>query len=492
MTRQKQVQTSRSMLDQKREHPHAQPPEQSPKYDLTRLPLVMPMLRSRWPQFILRAIALAGFVLAILSGLMGTPVGSSSFAIVFVWITWWALLMLVAVPFLGRGWCSICPIPMPGEWLQQGAILSPIGSGVGLGRRWPNKLRNIWLQNVAFALVALFSIIVLTQPRVSALVLAAFLFVGIGTSLIFERRAFCRYLCPVGGFIGLYSQLAPIELRVKDRAVCAAHTRKTCYTGSTDGYGCPWQVFPGGLVKNTYCGLCMECIRTCPYDNIAINLRAFGADLQPARGRRMDESFKAFIMLGSAVTYSAVLLGPLGALKTTAYAIGSLPWLVYALAFLVLIFGLLPGSFWLAVAAGQALTGSTKALNRKALKRPFVHLSYALVPLGLGAWVAFSLSFVFTNISYQWSALSDPFGWGWDLFGTAGVAWTPYLTRVTPLLQVIVLLGGLFWASRTALRIASQLVVARNKSDHRAARLALPVVIFCLIMTAVLLGLLVA
>ena len=104
--------------------------------------------------------------------------------------------------------------------------------------------------------------------------------VALATSLIFERRAFCRYLCPVGGFIGLYSQVAPVEVRVKDPAVCAAHTEKSCYTGSADGYGCPWQVFPGTLTKNIYCGLCMECLRTCTQDNVAFNLRPFGADLQ--------------------------------------------------------------------------------------------------------------------------------------------------------------------------------------------------------------------
>jgi polyferredoxin len=169
----------------------------------------------------LRLITLGGFTLAILAGLLGTPVGSRSFAIVFVWIAWWALLMLLAVPLFGRGWCSICPIPMPGEWLQQGALLKPQGRGLGLGRRWPNRLRNIWLQNCAFALVALFSTVVLTQPGISALLLLALLLIALGTSLVFERRAFCRYLCAVGGFIGLYAQVAPIELRVKDTTLCA-------------------------------------------------------------------------------------------------------------------------------------------------------------------------------------------------------------------------------------------------------------------------------
>ena len=61
--------------------------------------------------------------------------------------------------------------------------------------------------------------------------------------------------------------------------MCAAHTDKSCYTGSADGYGCPWLLYPGALTKNTYCGTCMECLRTCPHDNIAFNLRSFGADL---------------------------------------------------------------------------------------------------------------------------------------------------------------------------------------------------------------------
>lgn len=495
--------------------------EQKSRFEITRLPGVKAALRSRWPQLLLRTITLAGFGLAILAGLIGTPVGSRNFGIVFVWIAWWALLMLAAVPLFGRGWCSICPIPMPGEWLQQGALLGPEGSKGGgrlgkrgNGRRWPKALRNIWIQNGAFALLALFSSVVLTQPVVSALVLAAFLLIAVGTSLIYERRTFCRYLCPVGGFIGLYSQLAPIELRVKDTAVCAAHTEKTCYLGNADpqandgftGYGCPWGVFPGGLTKNTSCGACMECLRTCPQDNITINLRSFGQDLHQQSGRKMDEAFKAFLMLGSALVYSAVMLGPWGALKAAAYQVGSLPWLVYALTFLGFVFGLLPGLFLLAVAAGRKLSAakagaqSTRgaqspsganaagkfSLIPQTYKKSFVAFAYSLVPLGLAAWIAFSLSFVFANLSYLGPALSDPFGWGWNLVGTAGVAWTPFLTGLTPVLQAAVLLVGLAWASRTALRTALESLPAR------AARLqALPVVVFCLAVTVGLLGLLV-
>ena len=446
--------------------------------DLTRIPFIKALLVNRWPQFILRAIALAGFVVAILAGFFGTPVGSRNLSIVFVWIAWWALLILAAVPLFGRGWCTVCPIPMAGEWLQQGNILGPNRKrrGWGLGRQWPKRFRNIWLQNGGFMLLALFSAVVLTQPKVTAVILAIFLFLAVGTALIFERRAFCRYLCPVGGFIGLYSQVAPMEVRVRDTAVCASHTEKTCYTGNADGYGCPWGVFPGGLVKNTYCGACMECLRTCPHDNIAIQIRPIGADLTEARGRKLDEAYKAFIMLGSAVVYSAVMLGPWGWLKTTAYDVGSLAWLGYALAFLLLILGLLPGLFYLATWAGMA-----QRTNRRALQQRFTANAYALVPLGLAAWIAFSLSFVFANISYIWPVLSDPFGWGWDLLGTAASSWTPYLSRLVPSLQTVVLVGGLAWAALTARKI----------TEEKRGGTAVPVVTYCLFITIGMLWLLI-
>jgi polyferredoxin len=462
------------------------------RVELTRYPIVKGLLRSRWPQLIVRAIALGIFLLAIFAGLVGTPVGNRNFAIVLVWIAWWGLLALLAVPLFGRGWCGICPIPMPGEWLQQGSVLEPGGKSLGLGRRWPNPLRNIWLQNGAFLLLALFSAVILTEPKVSALVLASFLLVAIGASLLFERRAFCRYLCPVGGFIGLYSQSAPLELRVVDASVCASHTEKTCYTGSSQGYGCPWQVFPGGLTKNTNCGLCMECLRTCPHDNLSLNVRSFGADLENPSSRKLDEAYKAFILLGSAMIYAAVMLGPWGELKSLAYGVGTLPWLGYGLALLLVTLVLVPGLFWLASTLGQVLAGNPMALKRKGFKKPFTSLAYSLVPLGMTAWMAFTLAFVFANGSYILPSLSDPFGFGWNLFGTAGIGWSPYLSGIVPLLQVVVLLAGLAWACRTALKIARQLASQARLPQQAALRMALPVAAFCLAATVVLFGLLVA
>ncbi|MFT3894175.1 MAG: 4Fe-4S binding protein [Anaerolineales bacterium] len=440
------------------------------RVELTHIPLIKKTLKSRYPQLAVFIVMLVGYIFAILAGLIGTPVGSHNFSIVFVWIAWWAILILVAVPFFGRGWCAVCPIPLPGEWLQRGAVLAPPDKKPKwLNLRVPKMFRNIWLQNISFLLLALFSSVLLTTPRITGIVLAAMLFAAVGLSTVFERRSFCRYLCPVGGFIGIYSQAAPVELRIKEKQVCANCKDKPCYNGSSDGYGCPWDVFPGGLTKNTYCGLCMECIRTCPYDNIAVKLRPFSADLAKP-STRLDEAFKAFIMLGSAMIYAGVLLGPWGLLKDAAYNVGTGMWFLYAIVFLAIIFGILPGLFTLSI---------LQTKSEVSLKQRFISLSTALIPLGLMFWVAFSLSFVLTNATYILAALSDPLGLGWNLFGTANAAWQPMFTSILAPAQTLALVGGLIWSARTAQKAASE---ARTSS--------FPVIVFSFIVTAIMLWLL--
>jgi hypothetical protein len=122
------------------------------------------------------------------------------------------------------------------------------------------------------------------------------------------------------------------------------------------------------------------------------------------------------------------------------------------------------------VRVGQALTGKAnsvvgriEARNRKG-DSLFADYATVLVPLGLAIWIAFTLSFTLTNLSYAWSALSDPFGWGWNLFGTANMAWTPYLSGVIPYLQVPVLLVGLIIAVALGFRTAAAPTALRGSA----------------------------
>jgi hypothetical protein len=133
----------------------------------------------------------------------------------------------------------------------------------------------------------------------------------------------------------------------------------------------------------------MECVRVCPQDNLALNLRAFGSDLgTPRRSQRLDEVFLALVMLGSALAFSAVFTGPWGGLKSAAYAIGSPAWAAYAAGFLGLNLILMPAIYGLAVRAGQSTWKGWSSLRRL-----MANFAQALLPLGLFAWIAFTISF---------------------------------------------------------------------------------------------------
>lgn len=414
------------------------------RLDLTRFSWVHTLLRSRWPQFMLRAVSLAGFIFTILAGLLGSVVGSHNFAIIFVWIAWWTALKLVFIPFGGRSWCSICPIPMPGEWLQHGGILQPRGKGIGLGKRWPKMLRGSWVQAGGFLLIGLFSAVTLTSASVTAIVLLGVIVLALILSLVFERRSFCSSLCPIGGFTGLYAQAGPVEVRVKNADVCAGHAEKTCYQA------CPWGQYPLALKSSANCGLCMECLRVCPTDNIAVNLRPWGSDLGPKTKHRLDEAFLGLVMLACVLVNTAVFLGPWGQLKSAAYEIGSRQWFLFSGIFLGLALVILPALFTAAVWISGRLGVKKQTTHRQSL----AHHSQMLVPLGMLAWIAFTVSFAFTKFSYVLPVISDPLGWGWNLIGMSDTAWVGQSTSFSLLLQVIILAVGLFWASRVACRIS--------------------------------------
>lgn len=496
-------------------------------FELTRVGWVKSLLQKRWLQQALILPNLFFFALIMLAAFFGSPIGNANFAIIYVWIVWWAALKLFLIPIGGRLWCTMCPLPAPGEWVDH---LSVVRKGLerplSLARKlWPKRFRNIWLQNISFLSVALFSAIILTRPMATGIVLGGFIVVAFITSWIYGRRIFCRYICPVSGFIGMYSMVAPVEVRVKDPEVCRTHTGKECILGCDTGYGCPWMQYPGNQKRNAYCGMCTECFKTCPEDNIALNIRPFGRDLFVVDGRGVDEIYNVFIMLTCAIIYIAVYLGPWGWLKNVAN-IATIPgFLLYAVVFFLANLVLLPGLFYLAAWLGKGLAegklppvheafafiGVFKqqlvALFRRqplpklpkipniklatpglpSTQRLFLDYSYALIPLGLTAWIGFTISFVLVDISYAISLISNPFGWGWDLFGTAHYPWTIYAPRLIPYLQTPVILIGLAASIFAAYRIAThhtteRQIVLRSLTPTLILMVAVTAVVFRLLM----------
>ncbi len=77
----------------------------------------------------------------------------------------------------------------------------------------PKQLRNVWPALLLFIGLTWLELGagVTTSPYATALLALLMLVLATVSLSLFERKAFCRYFCPVGRTVGFYSQLAPVE-----------------------------------------------------------------------------------------------------------------------------------------------------------------------------------------------------------------------------------------------------------------------------------------
>lgn len=452
------------------------------RYELTRFSIVRSILKNRWVPLIAIVINIFFFTVILVACFVGgISAGNYNFGIMMVWIVWYVLLMMVMVPLFSRIWCGVCPLPFLGDFFQRGSFTQIRQKLNGLGIKWPKALKNMWLVNFLFVGTTFANGFLTTRPIASFTLFAVIILLATFISIMFERRTFCLYVCPVGGFQGLYSQIATVEIRSKDKEICKQHKLKTCFLGNENGHGCPWFLTPFNFKKNTYCGMCLECFKTCPHDNMALNLRSPGADLIEVEKRGLDEAWKAFIMIGCAIVFYVFMMGPWGALKDWQNAKTAIGFIKYVVSHSVFTLLLLPASFGIFVWLSRKLSRA----NDISFKQMFINYSYSLVPLGLMVWVAFSLGFLLPNGSYVLAVISDPFAWGWNLFGTK-VPWTPVLTYWMPFLQIFSLLFGLVFSIDIASKISKQTVLS---SKEAAIRSCIPIAAYITILTIALLWL---
>ena len=191
--------------------------------------------------------------------------------------------------------------------------------------------------------------------------------------------------------------------------------------------------------RDNYCGLYTECIKRCPKDNIGIFIRPFGSD-KVLKG--YDEVFNVIIMLVVAVAFSITMLDPWGFIKDAANVTETkqiIPFLIYLAAIWGSALGVFPALFMLTAKGANRLAGNP--VNNRAMT---VRLAYILIPVGIFAWIAFSLPAIMVNYGYIISVFSDPLGLGWDLLGTADTHFKALIPDWIPVIQGIVLLAGLY------------------------------------------------
>tara|TARA_B100000315_G_C14583581_1_gene591767 strand:- start:313 stop:1734 length:1422 start_codon:yes stop_codon:yes gene_type:complete len=456
------------------------------RFEITKFKPIRALFKSRWFPLLLIIANLFIFVVILVAGLMGGySAGNYNFGIMLVWILWWVMLMLVLVPVFSRFWCTMCPFPVFSDWFQRGKLFGVrLGKLEGLNLRWPKKFRNMWIMNIGFLVTTFFSGFFTVRPLATFILLGGIILLAFIIGLVFEKRNFCLYVCPVSGFQGLYSQFAASEIRRIDPEVCAKHPVKTCFTGNEDGYGCPWMLTPFNFEKNTYCGMCLECFKSCPHDNMAFNLRPPGVDLlidTKKSPKGLDEAYKAFIMLGIAIMFYTAFQGPWGGFKDMVRATTAKGYFTYVAMHASFNLLILPGIFLFFSWLSKLFSKSQEVT----LKRIFINFAYTLIPLGLGIWIGFSLGIIMPNGSYLLHIISDPFAWGWNIFGTANLPWTPVFTGLMGYLQGVTLIVFYLFSLNYGNRIAKQLF----PDPDQARRAWMPILTFLTLITFIFLWL---
>ncbi len=251
------------------------------------------LLKAKWFPAGAQVLLLAVLVLLILGGLGVTTTDpdltqylrDTNLANLIVWSYWWPVIIIAAVLF-GRLWCTVCPMEFLTYWAGR----------IGLRRRVPGLLRSGWVVTVFYTLVWIVGIQTLAVNRLPhrmSLYLLLLVLVAVDVSLIFERRAFCSYVCPVGHLLGLYALLSPLEWRADDAGVCASCRTKDCVAKKNRyrlaGRSCTSGLYPASITDNRDCLLCTQCFKACPQENVRFGVRRpladllAGVDLRPAQ-----------------------------------------------------------------------------------------------------------------------------------------------------------------------------------------------------------------
>ncbi len=367
--------------------------------DLLRWPLLGRLARWQHGRTALQLPWLLVAALLVIDGLYGPQLAPKNLAGVLPWVQWRGLVVL-AILLVGNLFCAACPFLLPRQiakrWLPA-------------DRSWPRRLRNKWLAVALFIafLWAYEALDLWASPWLTAWLAVAYFVGAFAVDGLYKGAAFCKYLCPIGQFHFINSAASPFEVQVRDRRTCTACTGKHCIAGQkaaagTHGgqargrparKGCELWLFLEQKVGNLDCTFCLDCLRACPYDNVGLCARWPLRELwydgwRAGVGRltqRRDLAALALVVVFGAFLNAFGMVAPVHTVER---------WLAGILAteseavVLLLIFGL--GLIVLPLAAVMAAAWLSRRLggSRRPLLSSAVRLSFGLVPLGFGMWVA--------------------------------------------------------------------------------------------------------
>ena len=440
-------------------------------------------MQSRWFQPAVQLPVVLGFLAVIVAGFVGSQEPGRNIAPVLTWNIWWIGLIFL-VMFAGNLWCFMCPWTAIPDWVMRRS-LTAVRKIKSFGLQYPRFRLWMWPAIVLFAFVTWLELAydAANRPWLTSM-FAIFMVVLAWLCLVlFDRKAMCRYVCFVGRVSGQYATMGMLELRRRDNEVCRACTTSDCFHGREGaGYPCPTGEYMGAMNDNQYCTLCTECVKSCPNDNIALNVRSSGADLLHPHRAKIDEAYMAILVFIVSAFHGAAMIplwkewegglrgwmvdsftgwGLLGVAELFAGSDGGvLTFTLMMLAAIVapgLLYALLCASMWLA--SGRREIG---------VRKLFVRFAYTLLPIALFYHLAHNATHVFWEWSKLRRLISDPLGWGTDWFGTARAPLTSLWSPETIwYLQVALVVIGHVYGIFVAQREASRVYAGDRKASFR-------------------------
>ncbi|WP_457665669.1 4Fe-4S binding protein [Thiolapillus sp.] len=378
--------------------------------DPTRWPLVGTSIawlgHTPWILVGLRLLTVWLFLVIVAAGLFGTPMPRQNAATLLTWNLWWSGV-IVSVFFLGSAWCAICPWDALATWLVQRRLWRRAPPGNSLDLPVPKMLRGVWVATLAFVFLSWLELGygLTVDPYATAMLALLMVLMATLSLAIFQKKAFCRHFCPVGRTIGAYSQLAPVSLRPRQRAVCEECETLECYHGTEQIPPCPTSLVMGRLKQNTYCLSCGHCTLACPHDNVSWRLRPPSREAMLDARPHWDEAWFMLVLLTITLFHGFTMLDVWeNMVRQTAVWLGDSGRLIASFTLCMALVCLLPPAFFaLMVKLSHGLFQRGTGYSDL-----FSGLAFLTLPLAFGYHLAHNLMHLNTETHGIGQLLSNP------------------------------------------------------------------------------------
>jgi transcriptional regulator with AAA-type ATPase domain/pSer/pThr/pTyr-binding forkhead associated (FHA) protein len=218
---------------------------------------------------IFMVVVMAGFTLFGGSRAEGHPLQDfgNNPGMLITWLVWFPILPISAF-LLGRVWCTVCPIAGIGDLVSRIKKFNlPVPKVF--------KRLDFWLVILSFMLLDYIEEFfgVAEKPWATGVLLVVIVGLSVLFCVLFERKTFCRYLCPLAGMLGAYSTMSILEVRGNKKVCQTQCGQHLCYKGTEQASGCPMFSYPASIAVSTECMMCLNCIKSCDNRGVQINLR---------------------------------------------------------------------------------------------------------------------------------------------------------------------------------------------------------------------------